>query len=127
MRHCLEALSASHDMGVIHRDLKLENLLVSGEEDVKLADFGVASCRDVSSGATGNGMIVGTPSYMAPEQAMGGQADPRSDLYSVGVMLFELLTGRLPFEDPNPLNLLEMQVKKEPILVNRLNPALGVS
>lgn len=126
MRLCLEALSAAHEMDVIHRDLKLENLLVTGDEELKLADFGVASCRDVSSGGTGSGIIVGTPSYMAPEQAMGQTVDPRADIYSVGVMLFELLTGRLPFEDPNPMKVLEMQVKKKPILVNRLDPAIGL-
>lgn len=126
IKQCLEALSAAHAMDVIHRDLKLENLLVSGTEEVKLADFGVASCRDVSSGGTGSGIIVGTPSYMAPEQAMGTHTDARADLYSVGVMLFELLTGRLPFEDPNPIKVMEMQVKKQPMLINRLDPSIGV-
>jgi serine/threonine-protein kinase len=100
----LDALSAAHAAGVIHRDLKPSNIFVvrasSGAEYIKVLDFGLATRTDVPNGSTPqthSNLIVGTPQYMAPEQALGAEVGPRTDLYAMGVIAFELLTGRRPF------------------------------
>ena len=95
----LDALAYSHAQGVIHRDIKPSNIMVSREGVIKLTDFGVA--RLESSNLTQTGDLIGTPSYMAPEQFSGEVADARTDLYAVAVVLYELLTRRRPFDGPN--------------------------
>ena len=107
VRQICDALQAAHDVGVIHRDVKPDNLFVlerDGHDFVKVLDFGVAKLvaplGDVPMTTTVEGTIVGTPAYMAPEQATGGNADARTDLYSVGVVLYELLAGHPPFQAP---------------------------
>ena len=107
VRQVCDALQAAHDVGVIHRDVKPDNLFVlerDGRDFVKVLDFGVAKLvaplGDVPMTTTVEGTIVGTPAYMAPEQATGGYADARTDLYSVGVVLYELLAGHPPFQAP---------------------------
>ena len=107
VRQVCDALQAAHDVGVIHRDVKPDNLHVlerDGRDFVKVLDFGVAKLvaplGDVPLTTTVEGTIVGTPAYMAPEQATGGNADARTDLYSVGVVLYELLAGHPPFQAP---------------------------
>jgi eukaryotic-like serine/threonine-protein kinase len=107
VRQVCDALQAAHDVGVIHRDVKPDNLFVlerDGHDFVKVLDFGVAKLvaplGDVPLTTTVEGTIVGTPAYMAPEQATGGNADARTDLYSVGVVLYELLAGHPPFQAP---------------------------
>ncbi|WNG54875.1 protein kinase [Archangium gephyra] len=131
----LGALSAAHAVGVIHRDLKPGNIFVvlesNGTEYVKVLDFGLAK-----QGATPNGptpqtrasMIVGTPEYMAPEQACGQPVSPRTDLYAVGIILFEMLTGRLPFRGDSPMHVAIQQVQAQPpapaSLVDGLPPEL---
>ncbi|HUM12470.1 MAG TPA: protein kinase [Myxococcaceae bacterium] len=107
VRQVCDALQAAHDVGVIHRDVKPDNLFVlerDGRDFVKVLDFGVAKLvaplGDLPLTTTVEGTIVGTPAYMAPEQATGGNADARTDLYSVGVVLYELLAGHPPFQAP---------------------------
>ncbi len=95
MSQLLGALEYAHAAGVVHRDIKPSNLIVKGSGALKVADFGVA--RIDTSNLTTVGMVIGTPSYMSPEQCMGREADARSDLFSAGVVLYELLTGRKPF------------------------------
>lgn len=95
MSQLLGALEYAHAAGVVHRDIKPSNLIVNGRGVLKVADFGVA--RIDTSNLTTVGMVIGTPSYMSPEQCMGREADARSDLFSAGVVLYELLTGRKPF------------------------------
>ena len=99
-----EGLSEAHRLDVVHRDLKSNNIMIDNEGNVRIMDFGIA--RSLSGkGITGAGMIIGTPEYMSPEQVDGKDTDPRSDIYSLGIILYEMLTGRLPFEGETPLSI----------------------
>ena len=98
----LAGLAVAHARGIVHRDLKPGNVMVSWDGRVKIADFGIAKAFDqagTSALKTGTGHVIGTPSYMAPEQASAGEIGPWSDLYSLGIIAYELLVGRLPFAD----------------------------
>ena len=123
MRQTLAGVSHAHAQGLIHRDLKPENILLvdmGGWERVKIIDFGtVKLLGDVAAafGAealTRTGLVFGTPRYMAPEQALGRLVDQRSDLYALGVILFEMLIGRAPFEAKDPVAMLKAHVKTPP-------------
>jgi DNA-binding response OmpR family regulator len=107
------SLAAAHEQGVVHRDIKPENLLLDAAGVLKVMDFGVARPTGAVSGLTEVGLLVGTPSYMAPEQLFGEDFDQRADLYAAGVVLFECLTGRLPFEASTPMALIA-RVLREP-------------
>ncbi|MEV8565816.1 protein kinase [Streptomyces sp. NPDC051322] len=118
----LAALEASHDMGLVHRDIKPGNVMMTKRDVVKVMDFGIA--RAMQSGVTSmtqTGMVVGTPQYLSPEQALGRGVDARSDLYSVGIMLFQLLTGRLPFDADSPLAIAYAHVQEEPVAPSSIN------
>jgi serine/threonine protein kinase len=119
-----QALAYAHAQGVVHRDLKPANVLVDlPAQVVKLADFGLARTPD--SAQTDTGVVLGTPSYMAPEQIAGALPTPQSDFYAVGVLLFQLLTGRLPHEGGSMGELL-MQVARQPAPdIRSLRPALS--
>jgi len=113
------ALAAAHDLGIVHRDLKPENVMVlkrAGEPDhVKVVDFGVAKVSTFGQGGhTAIGMVMGTPQYMSPEQAAGLAVDHRSDIYSLGLMLYELLAGRPVFEGQTPSLLMALQMSEPP-------------
>ena len=107
------SLVAAHGQGVIHRDIKPQNLLLDASGVLKVMDFGVARLAGATSGLTEVGMSVGTPTYMAPEQMLGEECDARVDLYATGVVLFECLLGRLPFEANSPVALIA-KVLSEP-------------
>jgi eukaryotic-like serine/threonine-protein kinase len=122
-RQILDGVAHAHAHHLVHRDLKPDNILLldmGGWERVKIIDFGIVklvgdAAAVFGAGALTNaGLVVGTPAYMAPEQALGRQIDGRTDLYQIGVMLFEMLTGRLPFHDPDPLKLMMLHVKARP-------------
>lgn len=118
-----EALAHAHDRGVVHRDLKPDNILVTAEGRLKVLDFGLARVRIPEiSHLTRSGSALGTCSYMAPEQAAGKPADERSDLYAVGVILYEILTGTIPFTADEPASILYMHVHEEPKPPRTLNP-----
>jgi serine/threonine protein kinase/tetratricopeptide (TPR) repeat protein len=110
----LGALSEAHARGVVHRDLKPENIIIerprSGGDLVKVVDFGLAKIRGVEPAEAARGLVAGTPDYMAPEQARALEVDGRGDLYALGIVLFELLTGRLPFTDDTPSKVMMRQV-----------------
>ncbi|WP_431959023.1 protein kinase domain-containing protein [Actinacidiphila sp. bgisy160] len=121
----LAALSESHSMGLVHRDIKPGNVMLTKRGVVKVMDFGIA--RAMQSGVssmTQTGMVVGTPQYLSPEQALGRGVDERSDLYSVGCLLFELLTGRLPFDGDSPLAIAYQHVQELPPAPSALNRAV---
>ncbi len=116
LRQALAALSEAHDLGIVHRDLKPENIILEplrrGGDFVKVVDFGLAKLRADAQhpSVTSPGIVCGTPDYMAPEQGRGDAIDGRSDLYSMGVVLFQLLTGRLPFEADSPTQVVMMHL-----------------
>ncbi|MBX9365772.1 protein kinase [Streptomyces massasporeus] len=121
----LAALEISHEMGLVHRDIKPGNVMMTKRAVVKVMDFGIA--RAMQSGVTSmtqTGMVVGTPQYLSPEQALGRGVDARSDLYSVGIMLFQLVTGRLPFEADSPLAIAYAHVQEEPPVPSSINRSL---
>ncbi|MFT7579827.1 MAG: Flp pilus assembly protein TadD [Myxococcota bacterium] len=126
------ALAAAHSDGVVHRDLKPDNVMLLnryGERDfVKVLDFGIARFIGEEDAArtqlTADGAVVGTPAYMSPEQATGGGLDHRTDIYSFGVILFEMATGRVPFDAPTTISLMVMHVQDEPPIPSELAPGL---
>ncbi len=116
-------LDYAHRNGVVHRDVKPGNLLVSDAEVVKLADFGIARATDQSS-ITQVGSVLGTAAYLAPEQARGEEAGPRADIYSLGVVTYQLLSGRLPYEASSLSELALKQQRELPAELHELNPGV---
>ena len=115
-------LSTAHDKGVVHRDIKPANLMLTTRGTIKIADFGIALAQhDFSKKLTATGEFVGTPGYLSPEVCLGKPVDLRSDVFSLGIVLFEMLTGRMPFTDESPLGLLLEVVKAEVPDVRQLN------
>src|SRR4051794_30401518 len=119
-RQILSALRFAHRHGIVHRDIKPHNVLVDGEGRVKVTDFGIA--RAGTSQMTETGSIVGTAQYLSPEQARGGEVDPRSDLYSLGVVLSELLTGKTPFDGETPVEIAMKHLSTTPKPPSKLRP-----
>ncbi len=121
-----EAVAYAHEQGIIHRDLKPANVLVDGNGRPRVTDFGLAKQIQTDAGLTATGQILGTPSYMPPEQAEGNvdAIGPPSDVYSLGAILYELLTGRPPFQAGNAFDTLMQVLKQEPIPPRRLNTKL---
>src|SRR5205823_11578427 len=111
-RQILSALRFAHRHGIVHRDIKPHNVLVDREGRVKVTDFGIA--RAGTSQMTEAGSIVGTAQYLSPEQARGGEVDQRSDLYSLGVVLYELLTGTVPFSGDTPVEIAMKHLSQTP-------------
>ena len=118
-----EALRAAHDRDVIHRDIKPQNILITGSGDVKVTDFGIARAAS-SSTMTRTGHILGTAHYISPEQAMGEPVGPASDLYSLGVVLYEMLTGEMPFDADTPLGIAMKHVNGHLVPPQILNGAV---
>ncbi|MEO8971689.1 MAG: serine/threonine-protein kinase [Ktedonobacteraceae bacterium] len=118
-----DALQYAHDKGIIHRDIKPTNVLLRNDNFVYLADFGVAKALDADNSLTRTGAMIGTPRYMAPELAFE-PATTVSDVYSLGVLLYQILTGRVPFEGVTPLQTLQKHMQEQPLLPSLLNPAI---
>ncbi len=126
LRDICRGMAVAHRAGIIHRDLKPANVLVNEDDLVKIVDFGLAAATSkTDSGLTRTGLILGTPFYIAPEQAQGGAVDPRTDIYSLGVIAYELLTGRPPYTGPDPVSILLQHVQGKPAPPKQVNPALS--
>ena len=107
-------LEAAHSEGVVHRDLKPQNIMIDAQGKVSVMDFGIARSMDASN-MTRTGTLMGTPAYMSPEQAQGRKVDARSDLYTLGIIFYELLTGKPPFEADNPMATLMRRIQEKPV------------
>jgi serine/threonine-protein kinase len=119
------ALSFAHEKGIIHRDIKLDNVLLSDSGEAVLTDFGIARAISGYVAATGFNMTIGTPHYISPEQAQGRPLDGRSDLYSLGVTLYRVATGELPFKSKDWFELARMHVEAKPEPPRSLRPDLS--
>ncbi|HKB36828.1 MAG TPA: tetratricopeptide repeat protein, partial [Gemmataceae bacterium] len=122
------AVHYMHQRGILHRDLKPNNVLLTADGTAKISDFGVAKVLDADLGLTRSEAVLGTPSYMAPEQAASDpqKVGPAVDVYSLGAILYELLTGRAPFHGPTPLNTLEQVRTREPVPPRRRRPSVSL-
>lgn len=128
-KQACQGLEAAHHGGVVHRDIKPHNMLILPETgELKIMDFGISRVSEVkgaaAAGLTSTGMVMGTPDYMPPEQAQGKTADFRSDIYSLGVVLFEIFTGRLPFDGASAMEVVVAHIQKAPPRPRSLNPAV---
>ena len=123
MTGVLDGLAAAHKSGIVHRDIKPENVLLTADGRVKVADFGLARAQS-AAGHTRAGLLIGTVSYVPPEQVTGGTTGPGGDVYSAGVMLFELLTGRLPFTGDTPLSVAYQHVNTDIPAPSALAPGI---
>ncbi len=122
----LRALDYIHHHGVIHRDLKPENIMVGPGDAIKLIDFGLAGQEGARRLTFARlTQVMGTPNYISPEQVKGKRGDQRSDIYSVGVMLYEMLTGKCPFDGPNPFAIMNERLLENPVPPRELNPEIS--
>ncbi|HUU37989.1 MAG TPA: protein kinase, partial [Candidatus Desulfaltia sp.] len=117
-------LGEAHRLGVTHRDLKPQNIMIDEEGKARIMDFGIARSRE-TRGMTEEGLIIGTPDYMSPEQVEGGEAEPRSDVYSLGVVLYEMVTGRVPFEGKTALSIAFKHKTEAPLDPRKINDRLS--
>ena len=120
------ALDYAHASGVVHRDLKPENIMVDRDDRAKLIDFGIAGragARQLTFGAMSQ--LMGTPDYVSPEQVNGQAGDARSDIYALGIMLYEMVTGATPFRGPNPFAVMNDRLQNNPIPPRELNPEVS--
>ena len=124
-RQICEGLVEAHALGIVHRDLKPQNIMVDEGGNVRIMDFGIARSL-LSKGLTGAGVMIGTPEYMSPEQVEGKPVDQRSDIYSLGIMLYEMATGRVPFEGDTPFTIGVKHKSEQPRDPRELNPLLPV-
>lgn len=121
----LDAVGYAHQQGIIHRDIKPANVMLSGQLLVKLTDFGVARMQDVNTSHTEAGTMVGTPSYMSPEQIAGQAVGPRSDVFAVGIIFYQFLTGERPFRGTGLFDVQQKIMYAQPALPSTLNPLIS--
>jgi serine/threonine protein kinase/Tfp pilus assembly protein PilF len=123
-RQICDGLTEAHKSGVVHRDLKPSNIMIDKEGDVRIMDFGIARSLE-AKGITGAGVMIGTPEYMSPEQVEGKDVDQRSDIYSLGVILYEMVTGRVPFEGDTPFTVGVKHKSERPQNPKEINPQIS--
>jgi eukaryotic-like serine/threonine-protein kinase len=120
------ALDYVHQHGVVHRDLKPENIMVNGDDEIKLIDFGIAGSEGSRRLTFAKlSQLMGTPDYISPEQVKGKRGDGRSDVYALGVMLYEMLTGKVPFQGPNAFAIMNDRLLNNPIPPRELDPKIS--
>ncbi|MEP6494903.1 MAG: protein kinase [bacterium] len=126
VRQTAEALAVAHDMGIVHRDLKPDNIMIAktrdGDDLVKVVDFGIAKANNAAQKVTKTGLVVGTPEYMSPEQLAGDKLDGRSDIYSLGLVAFNMLTGKLPFPSDSAQESMIMRLTDRPKPLAEMRP-----
>ena len=123
-----DALDYIHRNGIVHRDLKPENIMVDDQDNIKLIDFGIAGQQGAKRLTFAKfSQVMGTPDYIAPEQVKGKRGDGRSDLYALGVMLYEMLSGKTPFEGPNPFAVMNDRLLNNPIPPREANPDISLA
>ena len=121
----LNALDAMHKHGIVHRDLKPENIMIDGQDRIKILDFGIAMREDARRlTITSLSATLGTPDYISPEQVKGQRGDQRSDIYSLGILLYEMLVGEPPFSGPNPLAVMNERLLHDPQPARKRNPEI---
>jgi serine/threonine-protein kinase len=129
VRICLgicDALSYIHSHGIVHRDLKPENIMVDPDDHIKLIDFGIAGKEGARRLTFAKlSQVMGTPEYISPEQVKGKRGDQRSDIYALGVMLYEMLTGKAPFQGPNPFAIMNDRLLNNPIPPREIDPSIS--
>ena len=123
VRQVALGLKVAHDQGIVHRDIKPQNILIAVDGMAKVTDFGIGRAADFSA-MTRTGAVMGTPHYMSPEQAKGLGVDTRTDLYSLGVVLYQMLTGELPFDADTPWEVIRKQVEAQAQPVRRIRADL---
>ncbi|MCQ2417548.1 MAG: Stk1 family PASTA domain-containing Ser/Thr kinase [Oscillospiraceae bacterium] len=121
----LRALQHAHSKGIVHRDIKPQNIMMLRDGTIKVMDFGIAKFAR-EDGKTGTDKAIGTVHYISPEQARGGDTDAKSDIYSVGVMLYEMLTGKKPFDSDNPVSIAVMHMQQQVPLPDTINPDIQI-
>lgn len=121
----LRALQHAHDKGIVHRDIKPQNIMLISDGTIKVTDFGIARMSR-SETKTMTGEAIGSVHYISPEQVKGNLTDARTDIYSVGIVLYEMLTGKLPFESDNTAQVILMQIQKDPVLPHEINPNIAI-
>ncbi len=121
-----DALDAMHKRGIVHRDLKPENVMIRADDFVKIIDFGIALKEDARRIThVGASSLLGTPDYISPEQVQGKRGDQRSDIYALGIMVYEMVTGQVPFSGPNPLAVMNDRLVVDPPPPAHINPAIS--
>jgi serine/threonine protein kinase len=121
-----DALSYIHSRGVVHRDLKPENIMVDGDDHIKLIDFGIAGQQGARRLTFAKlSQVMGTPEYISPEQVKGKRGDGRSDIYALGVMLYEMLTGKPPFQGSNPFAIMNDRLLNSPVPPREIDPGIS--
>ncbi|MGH9463619.1 MAG: protein kinase domain-containing protein, partial [Vicinamibacteria bacterium] len=123
LRQMLSALEEAHEQGVIHRDLKPQNIMVSSDATPHIMDFGIARCAE-SAGMTATGSVLGTPDYIAPEQVSGEETNAQTDLFSLGVILYEMLSGKVPFDADTPIGKVVMRLNQKPRTLRESHPEI---
>jgi eukaryotic-like serine/threonine-protein kinase len=126
-RQVCRGLEVAHEQNIIHRDIKPQNVLIDAKGEAKLMDFGIARMTETSDAMTQAGVVIGTPHYMSPEQVGGKQLDPRSDVYSVGIMLFEMLAGKKPFDSSSLTAVLTAHITQKPPRIFEVRPEAGLA
>lgn len=121
----LRALQHAHDKGIVHRDIKPQNIMLTADGTIKVTDFGIARFSR-SETETMIGQAIGSVHYISPEQAKGSVTDAKTDIYSVGVVLYEMLTGKLPFQSENAVSVALMQLQNDPVMPREINPNIPV-